>query len=74
MIKYQRLLIKYHELIKKEQENKSLDSMKYMMASLSQSIDKVSEIDMKISYAALIEKFLTHISYVIKILIDLLYY
>ena len=44
------------------------------MASLSQSIDKVSEIDMKISYAALIEKFLTHISYVIKILIDLLYY
>ena len=74
MIKYQRLLIKYHELIKKKQENKSLDSMKYMMASLSQSIDKVSEIDMKISYAALIEKFLTHISYVIKILIDLLYY
>ena len=74
MIKYRRLLIKYHELIKKEQENKSLDSMKYMMASLSQSIDKVSEIDMKISYAALIEKFLTHISYVIKILIDLLYY
>ena len=31
--------------------------MKSMTASLIQSIDKVSEIDMKISYAALIEKF-----------------
>ena len=28
-----------------------------MVSSLSQSIDKVSEIDKKISYAALIEKF-----------------
>ena len=32
--------------------------MRSMMASLSQSIDNVSEIDKKISYAALIEKFL----------------
>ena len=31
--------------------------MRSMMDSLSQSIDKVSEIDRKISYAALIEKF-----------------
>ena len=31
--------------------------MRFMMASLSQSIDKVSEIDGKISQAALIEKF-----------------
>ena len=36
---------------KKEQENNSVDSMRSIVSSLSQSIDKVSEIDKKISYA-----------------------
>ena len=44
-------------MIKKEPENRSIDNMRSMMASLSQSTDKVSEIDRKVSYAALIEKF-----------------
>ena len=34
---------------KKEPKNKFIDNMRFMMASLSQSIDKVSEIDKKIS-------------------------
>ena len=34
---------------KKEPENKFIDNMRSMMVSLSQSIDKVSEIDKKIS-------------------------
>ena len=42
---------------KKELEDKSIDNMRPMVALLSQSIDKVSEIDRKISNAALIEKF-----------------
>ena len=42
---------------KKEPENNFIDNMRSMMASLSQPMDKVSEIDRKISYAALIEKF-----------------
>ena len=33
----------------KESENKFIDNMRYMMASLSQSIDKVSEIDKKVA-------------------------
>ena len=45
------------QIDKKEPENKFIDNMRSMMDSLSQSIDKVSEIDRKISYAALIEKF-----------------
>ena len=45
------------KLDKKEQENNSVDSMRSIVSSLSQSIDKVSEIDKKISYASLIEKF-----------------
>ena len=48
--------------------------MRSMISSLSQSIDKVSEIDNKISHATLIEKFYNTYSYVIKILINLLYY
>ena len=34
---------------KKEPENKFIDDMRSMIASLSQSIDKVSEIDKRIS-------------------------
>ena len=45
------------QIDKKEPENKFIDNMRSMMDSLSQSINKVSEIDRKISYAALIEKF-----------------
>ena len=62
-IHYHSLLIKYHRSIevsqsaKKELENKFIDNMRSMMTSLSQSIVKVSEIDKKISHAALIEKF-----------------
>ena len=44
-------------MIKKEQENKSIDNIRSIVSSLSQSIDKVSEIDKKISYTSLIEKF-----------------
>ena len=62
------------QIDKKETENKFIDNMKSMLTSLSQSIEKVSEIDRKITYDALVESFLTHISYVIKILINLLYY
>ena len=39
---------------KKEPENKFIDDMRSMIASLSQSIDKVSEIDKK--YQKLIKK------------------
>ena len=42
---------------KKEQENNSVDSMRSIISLLSQSIDKVSKIGKKISYASLIEKF-----------------
>ena len=42
---------------KKDQENKFIDNMTSMTDSLSKSIDKVSEIDKKISYDSLIEKF-----------------
>ena len=58
-----------------------IDSCRLMPYSLLNLVDnlsginnKVSEFDKKISYAALIEKFLTHISYAIKIVINLLYY
>ena len=42
---------------RKETENNFTDSMRSMTASLIQSIEKVSEIDRKISYDALIGKF-----------------
>ena len=42
---------------KEEQENKFIDNMRSMADSLSLSIDKISEIDRKISYDALIGKF-----------------
>ena len=35
------------QIDKKERENKFIDNMRSMMDSLSQSIDKVSEIDKK---------------------------
>ena len=41
----------------KEPENKFIDNIRSMMASLPLPIHKVSEIDRKISHAALIEKF-----------------
>ena len=49
MIKYQRLIKKISEIDKKEPKNNFTDSMRSMKASLSQSIDKVSEIDKTIS-------------------------
>ena len=57
LIKYHRSIEKYHKVLKKELENKFIDNMRSMMTSLSQSIDKVTKIDKKISHAALIEKF-----------------
>ena len=45
------------EINNKEPKNKLTDSMRFMIDSLSLSIDKVSEIDRKISYDALIGKF-----------------
>ena len=45
------------QINKKEPENKFTDSMRSMTDLLSQSIDKVSLIDKKVSYAKLIEKF-----------------
>ena len=59
---------------KKEQENNSIDSMRSIISSLSQSIDKVSEIDRKISHSSLIEKFIIYINYAIMILINVIYY
>ena len=58
MIKYQRLIKKISQIDKKEPENEFIDGMSSMMTSLSESIDKVSEIDKKISVAVLIENFL----------------
>ena len=55
LIKYQRLIIKYHKLIKK-QENKFTDNIRPRVSSRLQSINKVSEIDNKISHAKLIKK------------------
>ena len=37
------------EITKKESENEFIDNMRSTMSSLSQSIDKVTEIDKKIS-------------------------
>ena len=45
------------QIDKKEQEKKFIDNMRSIMASLSQSIDKVSETDKKILYDVLIEIF-----------------
>ena len=45
------------QIDKKETANKFTDNMRSMLTSLSQSIDKVSEIDRKITYDASIEKF-----------------
>ena len=45
------------QIDKKEPKNKFIDNKRSMADSLSQSIDKVSEIDRKMWYAALIEKF-----------------
>ena len=45
------------QIDEKEQENKFIDNMRSRMALLSQSFDKVSETDKKISQAVLIEKF-----------------
>ena len=45
------------EINNKEPKNKLTDSMRFMIDSLSLSIDKLSEIDRKISYVALIGKF-----------------
>ena len=39
---------KISQIVKKEQENKFIDSMRSMMTSLTQSINKISEIDRKI--------------------------
>ena len=64
------MIKKYQKLIKKEPEN----NMRSMKALLSQSIDKVPEIDKKISQAELIKSFLIHINFVMVILISLLYY
>ena len=55
MIKYHILIRKYHQ--KKEPENKFVDNMRSIITSLSQCIDKVSQIDKKISQADLIKKF-----------------
>ena len=45
------------QINKKETENKFTVNMRSMLTSLSQSIDEVAEIDRKITYDALIEKF-----------------
>ena len=45
------------QIDKKETENKFIDNMRSMLTSLSESIEKVSEIDRKITYVALVEKF-----------------
>ena len=58
----------------KEPENIFIDTMRSMISPLSQSIDKVSEIEKIVSYEALIAKFSNTYSYVIMILINLLYY
>ena len=49
MIKYHEIDKKIAQIDKKEPENKFTDIMRSMIASLSQSIDKVSEINKKIS-------------------------
>ena len=65
---------KISQVDKKEPENKFMYKMRSMVTSLSQSIHKVSEIDKKISQIELIEKFHNSINFVIKILINLIYY
>ena len=65
---------KISQIDEKEPENKYADNTRSMISSLSLSIDTISKINNNISNAALIENSLTHISYVIKILISLLYY
>ena len=51
------MIKKISQIDKKEPENEFIDGMSSMMTSLSESIDKVSEIDKKISVAVLIENF-----------------
>ena len=48
---------KIMQIDKKELENKFIDNIRSMADSLSQSINKMSGIDRKISYDELIEKF-----------------
>ena len=48
---------KIMQIDKKELENKFIDNIRSMTDSLSQSINKMSGIDRKISYDELIEKF-----------------
>ena len=57
--RYQRLTEKYHKLIKKETDNKFIDNVRSMMTSLSLSIDKISEINNKISQIDKKEKKIT---------------
>ena len=57
MIKYQRLIEQIVQIDKKEPENEFVDNMRSTMASLSQSIDKVSEINEEISQIELIKTF-----------------
>ena len=45
------------QIEKKELENKFIDNMRSMRDSQLQSVNEISQIDRKISYAALIEKF-----------------
>ena len=53
---------------------KFIDSYRFIQNSLSGLVDNLPEINNKISQETLIKIILTHINYVIKILINLIYY
>ena len=70
-------LVNYLSIVnnkKIELENKFIDNFRTMITSISYFVDDISEINKKLSLIELSESFITHISFVIKILINLLYY
>ena len=79
---YHSLLIKYDRLIKKkisqidkkDWKNEFIGSMRSIMASLSQSIDKVSEANKRYRLLNEVKSFLIHIDFAIEISINFLYY
>ena len=52
------MIRKISQIDKKEPKNKFVDNMRSMITSLTQSINKISQIDQKIAQAELINKFL----------------
>ena len=65
---------KISQIDKKDWKNEFIGSMRSIMASLSQSIDKVSEANKRYRLLNEVKSFLIHIDFAIEISINFLYY